>query len=224
MPKLEWKGGALLAPLPPAMISCGTMEESNILTVAWTGIVNTVPPKTYISVRPERFSYHIIEEQKEFVINLTNEALVAAADFCGMYTGAKVNKFEKCGLHKEAVPGFSCPMIAESPMALACRVTETIPMGSHTVFLADIVSVHVEESLIGTDGRLRLEGAQLAAFAHGEYFALGKKLGKFGFSAAKKKKPRKKAAAAGTEGTRKNAPVHGTAKKYRDKKTAKKQS
>ena len=188
MSKTEWKGGALLAPVPPAMISCGTMEASNILTVAWTGIVNTVPPKTYISVRPKRFSYNIIKESGEFVINLTSEALVRAADFCGMYTGAQVDKFEACGLHKEEVPGFSCPMIAESPLSLACRVTQVIPMGSHDMFLADIVSVHADEALLGADGKLRLEKAQLAAFAHGEYYALGKKLGQFGFSAAKKKK------------------------------------
>ena len=203
MAKIEWKGGALLAPVPPAMVSCGTMENSNILTVAWTGIVNTVPPKTYISVRPRRFSYNIIKESGEFVINLTNEALVRAADYCGMYTGAKVDKFEACGLHKEEIPGFACPAIAESPMSLACRVTQIIPMGSHDMFLADIVSVHVDEALLGADGKLRLERAQLAAFAHGEYYGLGKKLGWFGFSAAKKKKhphPEKKTMSSEKEG------------------------
>ncbi len=193
MSKTEWRGGALIAPLPPAMISCGTMEASNIITVAWTGILNTVPPKTYISVRSRRYSYNIIKESGEFVINLTTEELIRAADFCGMYTGAKVDKFAKCNLTKEEVSGFSCPMIAESPLSLACRVTDIVPLGSHDMFMADIVSVHVDESLIGADGKLRLEKAHLAAFAHGEYFALGKKLGYFGFSAAKKKKhPKKK--------------------------------
>ena len=189
MAKTEWRGGALIAPVPPVMISLGTMEASNILTVAWTGILNTVPPKTYISVRPRRYSYDIIKNSGEFVINLTTESLIHAADFCGMYTGAKVDKFEKCGLHKAPVPGFSCPMIAEAPLSLACRVTDVIPLGSHDMFMADIVSVHVEDALIGADGKLRLEQAHLAAFAHGEYFALGKKLGWFGFSASKKKKP-----------------------------------
>ena len=183
MAKTEWRGGALIAPLPPAMISCGTMEHSNIITVAWTGILNTVPPKTYISVRPRRYSHAIIRDSGEFVINLTTEPLIRAADYCGMYTGAKVDKFEKCALTREEVPGFSCPMIAQSPLSLACRVTDVISLGSHDMFMADIVSVHVDETLIGADGRLRLEKAQLAAFAHGEYFGLGKKLGWFGFSA-----------------------------------------
>ncbi|MGM9625709.1 MAG: flavin reductase family protein [Eubacteriales bacterium] len=191
MSKTEWRGGALIAPLPPAMISCGTAEHANIITVAWTGILNTVPPKTYISVRPRRYSYSVIRESGEFVINLTTEQLIRAADYCGMYTGAKVDKFAKCGLHQEEVPGFACPMIAESPLSLACRVTDIVPLGSHDMFMADIVSVHVDDSLIGADGRLRLEDAHLAAFAHGAYFALGKKLGKFGFSAVKKKKHKK---------------------------------
>ena len=188
MAKVTWRGGALIAPVPPAMISCGTMEESNIITVAWTGILGTVPPKTYISVRPRRHSYNIIKERGEFVINLTTESLIHAADYCGMYTGAKVDKFTACNLTKEEVPDFSCPMIAEAPLSLACRVTDVIPMGSHDMFIADVVSVHVDESLIDESGKLRLEKAQLAAFAHGEYYGLGKKLGWFGFSAVKKKK------------------------------------
>lgn len=188
MAKVSWRGGALIAPVPPAMISCGTMEQSNIITVAWTGILGTVPPKTYISVRPRRHSYHIIKEQGEFVINLTTEALIHAADYCGMYTGAKVDKFAACGLTREEVPGFACPMIAEAPLSLACRVTEVVPMGSHDMFIADVVSVHVDEELIDAGGKLRLERAHLAAFAHGEYYGLGKKLGWFGFSAVKKKK------------------------------------
>lgn len=188
MAKVTWRGGALIAPVPPAMISCGTMEQSNIITVAWTGILGTVPPKTYISVRPRRHSYNIIKEHGEFVINLTTEALIHAADYCGMYTGAKVDKFTACNLTKEEVPGFSCPMIAEAPLSLACRVTEVVPMGSHDMFIADVVSVHVDETLIDENGKLRLEQAHLAAFAHGEYYGMGKKLGWFGFSAVKKKK------------------------------------
>ncbi len=188
MAKVTWRGGALIAPVPPAMISCGTVEQSNIITVAWTGILSTVPPKTYISVRPRRHSYNIIKEHGEFVINLTTESLIHAADYCGMYTGAKVDKFAACNLTKEEIPDFSCPMIAEAPLSLACRVTEIVPMGSHDMFIADVVSVHVDESLIDESGKLRLEKAQLAAFAHGEYFGLGKKLGWFGFSAVKKKK------------------------------------
>ena len=181
-----------MAPVPPAMVSCGTMEKSNIITVAWTGIVNTVPPKTYISVRPSRHSYTIIRESGEFVINLTPAALIRKADYCGMYTGAKVDKFAKCGLTKEAASEVSCPLIAESPLALECRVSDVISLGSHDMFLADIVAVDMEDSLLDDSGKLHLEKAGLAAFAHGEYYELGKKIGKFGFSAVKKKNGRKR--------------------------------
>lgn len=190
MSKVKWKGGALTAPVPPAMITCGSEKEgnSNIITIAWTGIVNTIPPKTYISVRPSRHSYSIIKESGEFAINLTSEKLVKAADYCGIYTGAKVNKFEKCGLTKEEATEISCPIIAESPLSLECRVTDIIELGSHHMFLADIVAVDVDERLINKDGKLCLEKANLCAFAHGEYFSLGEKLGYFGFSTKKKKK------------------------------------
>ena len=188
MSKIKWKGGALIAPLPPVMVSSGDMENSNILTVAWTGIVNTIPPKTYISVRPRRHSYNIIKESGEFVINLTPASLVRAADYCGIYTGAKVDKFAKCNLTKEEGQEVKCPLIAESPLSLECKVTEIIPLGTHDMFLADIVAVNVDEGLIDKNGKLHLEKAGLAAYAHGEYFELGKKIGYFGFSAAKKKK------------------------------------
>ncbi len=187
MAKIEWRGGALLAPLPAVMVSCGTEKESNILTVAWTGIINTIPPKTYISVRKRRHSYHLIQQSGEFVINLTNEQLVRAADWCGTYTGAKVDKFAACGLTREKSACLSCPTIAESPLALECRVTQIIPLGSHDMFLADIVAVRVDEKLIDASGKLCLDRAHLAAFAHGEYYALGKRLGTFGFSVRKKK-------------------------------------
>ena len=190
MAKQKWKGGALIAPVPPAMISCGSEEDgsSNIITVAWTGIINTIPPKTYISVRPSRHSYKLIRERGEFAINLTTAELVRSADFCGIYTGAKVNKFEKCNLHKEEASEISCPLIAECPLSLECKVTDVIELGSHHMFLADIVAVDVDESLINSDGKLCLDRAHLAAFAHGEYFALGEKLGYFGYSVKKKKK------------------------------------
>ena len=188
MAKMKWKGGALIAPLPPVMVSCGDMEKSNILTVAWTGIINTIPPKTYISVRPSRHSYNIIKESGEFVINLTPSSQVRAADYCGIYTGAKVDKFAKCNFHKEEAQSVSCPLIAESPLSIECKVTEIISLGTHDMFLADIVGVDVDEELIDKNGKLDLSGAHLAAYAHGEYFELGKKIGTFGFSAAKKKK------------------------------------
>ena len=195
MSKIKWKGGALIAPLPPVMVSCGSMEKSNIITVAWTGIINTIPPKTYISVRPSRHSYNIIKESGEFVLNLTPSSLIKSADYCGIYTGAKVDKFAKCNLTKEAATEVSCPLIAESPMSIECKVTEIIPLGTHDMFMADIVAVNVDESLLDKNGKLDLARAGLAAFAHGEYFELGKKIGYFGFSAAKKKKgntPQKK--------------------------------
>ena len=186
MAKLKWKGGALLAPMPPVMVSCGDMEKSNILTIAWTGIINTIPPKTYISVRPSRHSYNIIKESGEFVINLTPANLIKSADYCGIYTGAKVDKFAKCGLTREAANEVACPLIADSPLSLECKVTEIIKIGTHDMFLADIVAVDVDEKLLDKNGKLDLGRANLAAFAHGEYYELGKKIGKFGFSAVKK--------------------------------------
>jgi len=188
MAKLKWKGGALLAPMPPVMVSCGDMERSNIITIAWTGIINTIPPKTYISVRPSRHSYNMIKEKGEFVINLTPASLIKSADYCGIYTGAKVDKFAKCGLTKEEANEVGCPMIAESPLSLECKVTEIVKIGTHDMFLADIVAVDVDETLLDKNGKLDLGRANLAAFAHGEYYELGKKIGRFGFTAVKKKK------------------------------------
>jgi len=190
MSKIKWKGGALLAPVPPAMVTCSDGEKDNIITIAWTGIVNTNPPKTYISVRPSRHSYEIIKKSGVFAINLTTEELVRSADWCGVYTGAKVNKFEKCKLSREAASEIDCPLIAESPLSLECHVTDIIPMGTHHMFLADILAVTVEDSLLDEKGKLHLEYAELAAYAHGDYFALGRRLGNFGFSAVKKKKRR----------------------------------
>ena len=188
MSKTVWRGGALIAPVPPCMVTCGSGENANIITVAWTGIINTVPPKTYISVRPSRHSYGLIKESGEFVINLTPASLIRAADFCGIHTGKKVKKFERCGLHRAEASAVSCPLIEESPLSLECRVTDILPLGSHDMFLADIVAVNVDESLVDTGGKLHLDRAGLAAFAHGEYFELGKKIGTFGFSVKKKRK------------------------------------
>lgn len=190
MSKVIWKGGTLLSPVPPVMVSCGNMEKSNIITIAWTGILNSNPPKTYISVRPSRHSFEIIKETKEFVINLTPASLVKEADYCGIYTGKKIDKFEKCKLTKGSASTVGCPIIEECPMNLECKVTDIVELGSHYMFIADITAINVDESLLGEDGKLHLEKAKLAAFAHGEYFELGKKIGYFGFS-IKKKKPKK---------------------------------
>ena len=194
MAKIAWKGGALLAPLPPVMVSCGNSKtgEKNIITVAWTGITNTKPPKTYISVRKSRHSHHIIKDSGEFVLNLTTEKLIKSADYCGIYTGKKVDTFEKCKLTAEPSTVLECPCIGESPMSIECKVTDIIEMESHDMFLADIVAINVDETLLDEKGRLCLEKAGLAAFAHGEYFALGKKIGSFGFSARKKQSGKKK--------------------------------
>lgn len=189
MGKIKLKGGALLAPLPPVMVSCGSGEAANILTVAWTGILNTVPPKTYIAVRPRRHSHKLISEQGEFVLNLTPASLAKAADYCGMYTGAKVNKWEKCHLTPVQVEEVSVPIIGECPLSLCCKVTEVRSEGgTHDLFFADIVGIYAEEGLMDAQGKLHLERADLCAYAHGEYFSLGKRIGNFGFSAAKKKK------------------------------------
>lgn len=188
MAKKTLKGGALVCPLPPTMVSCGDMESSNIITIGWTGILNTVPPKTYISVRPTRHSYNIIKESGEFVINLTPASLVKEADYCGIYTGKKVDKFAKCKLTKEQATVVSCPMIAECPVSIECKVTDIVPLGSHDMFMADIVAVNVNEELFDKDGKFHLEKADLIAYAHGEYFTLGKRLGNIGFSTNKKKK------------------------------------
>lgn len=201
MSKVTWKGGALLGPIPPVMVTVGTQESANIITIGWTGIVNTIPPKTYISVRPERYSYGIIKERGEFVINLTTVDMVRNADYLGIHTGKKIDKFKKSGLTKESASQVECPLIAESPLSLECRVTDVIPMGSHDMFLADILCVDVEESLIDESGKLHLERAGLAAFAHGAYYELGKQIGTFGFSVAKKKKTERAGASSGSNAT-----------------------
>ena len=188
MGKVKFRGGALLAPVPPVMVSCGDAENANIITVAWTGILNTVPPKTYIAVRPQRHSHKIIADKREFVLNLTPTSLVRAADFCGMYTGAKVDKFQKCNLTKVEVEEVAAPLIGEAPLSLCCRVTDVMQMGSHDLFFADIVAVYADDAMLDDKGKLHFERADLCAYAHGEYFALGRKIGSFGFSAKKKKK------------------------------------
>lgn len=188
MSKITWKPGNLVAPVPAAMVSCGSMEKPNIITVAWTGNVCSGPAKVYISVRPERYSYGLIRESGEFVINLTTAELVRAADFCGVKSGREVDKFAHLGLTPLPARELSCPIIGESPVSLECRVTDIIPLGLHDMFLAEVVAVQVEEEYLDEAGKLRLDKCHLAAYSHGEYFALGKKLGSFGFSVKKKRK------------------------------------
>lgn len=194
MAKITWKGSTLLAPVPAVMVSCGNMERSNIITVAWTGILSSNPPRTYVSVRPERHSHKLISETGELCINLVPAVLVRETDWCGIRSGRDVDKFEKQKLHKEACANISCPQIAESPLTLECKVFDVLHYGTHDVFVCDIIAVNADESLLDEAGKLHLERAKLCAYCHGEYFALGKSLGKFGFSHAKKKRqtPKKK--------------------------------
>ncbi len=180
--------GALTAPIPPAMVTVGDFDNANVLAIAWTGILATVPPKTYISVRPSRHSYAMLKERGEFVINLPSVSLAREVDFVGIYTGAKMDKFEKCGLTKQKSEKVAPPTIAECPIALECRVTDVLPMGSHDVFIADIVSVSCQESIMDGEGKMRFDRADLLAYAHGEYYSLGEIVGRFGFSTDKGKK------------------------------------
>ena len=187
MPRVYWKGGALTAPVPAALVSCGSVEKPAVLTVAWTGILSTHPPMTYVSIRPERNSHGIISGSGEFVINLTTSALVRKLDWCGMRSGAKFDKFAKTGLTAVESANVGAPAIAECPVSLECSVTEIKPFGSHDVFFARIVGVSADEKYVDSKGKLNISQCGLCAYAHGEYFALGRKLGDFGFSVRKKK-------------------------------------
>ncbi len=185
--KQHWKGGTLLAPIPPALVTVGTMEHPNVLTIAWTGILNTIPPKTYISVRKERHSYPMLLETPEFVINLPSANLVKAVDFCGVRSGKNLDKFKEMNLSLIPAVNVSTPIISECPLHLECKITDSVDLGTHTMFLADIVGMDVSEACIDKNGKLQIEKCNLLAFAHGEYFTLGKKLGSFGYSVRKKK-------------------------------------
>lgn len=181
----------MLYPLPPVMVSCGTMEKSNIITAAWTGTVNSEPPMTYISVRPERCSYAMIKKSGEFVINLTTERLTRAADLCGVKSGRDVQKFRLCRLTPAPASAVSAPLIAESPVSIECRVEQCLKLGSHDMFIARVLAVDVDESLLDAKGTLRLDRAGLVAYVHGRYRALGRELGKFGFSVQKKQEAKR---------------------------------
>ncbi len=193
MKKISWPGATLLTPVPPAIVSCGTIEKPNAITIAWTGIINSQPPKTYISVRPERYSYNIIKESGEFIINMPTAKLVKEIDYCGCRSGANEDKFKAMNLTPYEVEGYTCPAISETPISLTCKVTQIVHLGSHDMFMADVTGVLVNENLIDEKGRLEIEKAGLMAYAHGQYFELGKKIGTFGFSVKKPNKKNKKA-------------------------------
>ena len=188
MSKVTWKPGTFLYPLPAVMVSCGTMEKSNIITVAWTGILNTDPAMVYISVRPSRHSYQMIKESGEFVINLTNKQLAKATDWCGVKSGAKVDKFKEMNLHKEKAKFVNCPMIKESPVSVECKVKEIREFGTHHTFIAEVLAINADEKYIDEKGAFDISKCDLIAYSNGHYYSLGKKIGKFGFSVQKKKK------------------------------------
>lgn len=189
--KQSWKPGTMIYPLPAVLVSCGaTPEEYNLFTVAWTGTVCTNPPMCYISVRPERHSYEIIKRTGEFVINLTTKRLARATDWCGVRSGRDYDKFSQMGLTPTSAEIVTAPVVEESPVAIECRVKQIVPLGSHDMFLADVVNVLVDEEYIDAEsGRLDLQRAEPITYCHGEYFSLGEVIGHFGWSV--RKKPRK---------------------------------
>ncbi|MDE7310797.1 MAG: flavin reductase family protein [Eubacterium sp.] len=193
MAKQYWKPGNMLYPVPAVMATCQRAgEKPNIITIAWTGTVCSDPAMVSISVRRERYSYAIIKESGEFVINLTTKRLVKAADYCGVRSGRDVDKFADTGLTPCASKSVGCPGIAESPVNIECRVSQILNLGSHDLFLATVENVGVEESLLDETGRLQLNSSGLAVYSHGGYFALGSQLGSFGYSVRKNLKNPKK--------------------------------
>lgn len=187
-----WKPGNMLYPVPAVMVSCGRPgERPNIITVAWAGTICSDPPMLSISVRKERYSYGLLQDSGEFVVNLVNRELVFAADFCGVRSGRTVDKFAELKLEPLPSCHVAPPGIAQSPVCLECRVARQIPLGSHDLFLADIVGVSVDGRYLDKNGRFCLNRCGLTAYSHGEYFVLGEKLGSFGYSVRKDGKPRK---------------------------------
>lgn len=194
MSKQLWKPGNMLYPLPAVMVSVGNKQgETNIITVAWTGTICTNPAMVYISVRPERYSYQMIKESGEFVINLTTEKLVKATDYCGVKSGRDVDKWKEMNLHQVKAETLEySPLILESPVNIECKVVEIKELGSHHMFLANVTAVHADEAYLNEQNKFELNNTGLLAYSHGEYLGLGKKLGTFGYSIRKKTKKNKK--------------------------------
>ncbi len=187
MSKIQVKASTLLAPLPAVMVSLGSMQNSNIITVAWTGVICSDPPRMYVSVRHERHSYQMLLDKREFVINLTSEKLLAACDWCGIRSGRDFDKFAEMNLVKTSAPNLDdCPMIEQSPLCIECKVFDVLNLGSHDMFLADVVAVHADESIMDEQGKIDYQKANLVCYQHGDYYRIGKKLGRFGFAAQKK--------------------------------------
>ena len=188
MGKLVWKPGTLIYPVPAVMVSCGDINgEKNIITIAWTGTINSDPAMTYISVRKERYSYDIIKNTGEFVINLTTEAIVKACDYCGVKSGRDVDKFKEMNLTAQKASQINAPIIYESPVNIECRVKEIIPLGTHDMFLAEVVAVNVSDEYLDETGKFHFNTSKPVCYSHGHYYSLGKYLGKFGYSIQKNK-------------------------------------
>lgn len=186
MAKQHWKAGNMLYPLPAVMVSCQTENEKpNIITVAWAGTICTNPPMVSISVRPERHSYHMIKESGEFVINLTTKDLVFATDYCGVRSGRDVDKFQEMNLTPQPSLHINAPGITESPVNIECKVREIKELGSHHMFIADVLGVSIDDTYMDEKGKFNLNDTELITYSHGEYFLLGKKLGTFGYSVKK---------------------------------------
>lgn len=190
MPKITWKPGTMLAPLPPALITSGTIDNKNIMTAAWTGIICSDPALAYVSIRPSRYTHELVSKTKEFVINLPTWREADATDTVGVKTGRNLDKFALTGLTAEPCSIVKAPQIKECPVSIECKVIEIRPFGTHDMFLAEIVAVNVDDRYINESGALDLEKAGLIAYAHGFYYTLGRKIGKFGFSVERKKKPK----------------------------------
>lgn len=189
MSKQEWKAGNMLYPLPAVMVSVTDGKgNDNIITVAWAGTVCTNPPMVSISVRKSRYSYEMLKETKEFVINLTTEKLAYATDYCGVKSGRDVDKFRQMRLTKGKSSHVQAPLIEESPVNIECRVTSMQELGSHVMFLAEVLAVHADEAYMDENQKFDLQKAKPLVYSHGEYFSVGKKLGRFGYSVKKKKK------------------------------------
>ncbi len=187
MSKEVWKPGNMVYPLPAVLVSVANGEgKDNVFTVAWTGTVCTNPAMVYISVRPSRYSYAMIKETKEFVINLTTKELAYATDYCGVKSGREIDKFKKCHLTKEKAEYVAAPLIKESPVNIECKVVQTIACGSHDMFLAEVLAVHADQKYMDDKGKFDLAKAKPIVYSHGEYYDLGKKIGKFGYSIARK--------------------------------------
>ena len=192
MAKTYWKPGTIIYPLPAVMVSCGeTPEEYNIITIAWTGTINSDPPMCYISVRPGRHSYEIIKRTGEFVINLTTEKLAKATDWCGCRSGRKYNKWKEMDLTPAPAKIVKAPIISESPVNIECKVKNIVELGSHHMFVSEVVSVSVDEEYLNELQAFSFSKANPLVYSHGHYFGMGKKIGKFGWSVEKKKRPRK---------------------------------